>query len=76
MTKYSSYLDDLVSLVEQLTAINDPTIHQVNALIESVQSLHKRTSKLILYIFLFNVLNNTKILIICNFFQRQCMMIY
>lgn len=47
VTKYCSYLDYLVSLIEQLTTINEPTIHQINVLLESVQSLHKKTRKYI-----------------------------
>lgn len=47
VTKYCSYLDYLVSLIEQLTSINEPTIHQVNILLESTQSLHKKTRKYI-----------------------------
>jgi len=43
VTKYSSYLDQLMSLVEQLTAMNEPTIKQVNVLVDLVQSLHNRT---------------------------------
>lgn len=43
VTKYCSYLDHLVSLIEQLTAVNEPTIEQVNVLLESIQSLHKKT---------------------------------
>ncbi|VVC40721.1 Hypothetical protein CINCED_3A013789 [Cinara cedri] len=44
VTKYCSYLDHLVSLVEQLTIMNEPTTQKVNVLMESVQSLHKKTS--------------------------------
>lgn len=43
VTKYCSYLDHLMSLIEQLSAINEPTIQQVNVLLESLQSLHKKT---------------------------------
>lgn len=43
MAKYCSYLDSLVSLIEQLSAINEPTIQQVNDLLESMQSFHKKT---------------------------------
>lgn len=50
VTKYCSYLDNLVSLIEQLTVINEPTIHQVNILLESTQSLHKKTRKYIHWI--------------------------
>lgn len=32
-----------MSLIEQLSTINEPTIHQVNILLESMQSLHKKT---------------------------------
>lgn len=35
-----------MSLIEQLTEINEPTIQQVNVLLESVQSLKKKTRKL------------------------------
>jgi len=45
LTKYCSYLDHLMSLIEQLTTINEPTIQQVNVLLESIQSLHKKTRK-------------------------------
>lgn len=34
-----------MSLVEQLTALNEPTMQQVNVLLESVQSLHNKTRK-------------------------------
>lgn len=43
VTKYCSYLDNLMSLIEQLSTINEPTIQQVNVLLESLQSLHKKT---------------------------------
>lgn len=34
-----------MSLIEQLTALNEPTMQQVNVLLESVQSLHNKTRK-------------------------------
>ncbi|CAI6351779.1 unnamed protein product [Macrosiphum euphorbiae] len=46
LTKYCSYLDHLMSLIEQLTIINEPTIQQVNVLLESIQSLHKKTPQI------------------------------
>lgn len=43
-----------MSLIEQLTAINEPTIQQMNVLLESVQSLHKKTRKLYIgYLYLY-----------------------
>lgn len=34
-----------MSLIEQLTAINEPNVQQINVLLESVQSLHTKTRK-------------------------------
>jgi hypothetical protein len=45
VTKYCSYLDHFMSLIEQLTALNEPTIQHVNVLLKSIQSLHTKTRK-------------------------------
>lgn len=45
-----------MSLIEQLTAINEPTILEINILLESVQSLHKRTRKLLWLMALINII--------------------
>lgn len=36
-----------MSLIEQLTTLNEPTVQQMNVLLEFVQSIHKKTSKYI-----------------------------